>query len=240
MNTYFVEKAKMTLAGVSIRTTNEVEMGPDGGLPQLWETYFQSNIAGQVATVNPEYIYALYTDYESDASGAYTVVIGHEVAEERHLEGNQLEENGLEESELEESELEENELEKSELEKNELEENELEKSELEENELEENELEKNELEKNQLEESQLVENQLEENRLEESQFTYAVVPESKYMVFTTKKGPVFEVVAQAWGEIWAYFKESREARTYTGDFEIYDSRNFDPADTQVEIYIAIE
>ncbi|ETT61546.1 hypothetical protein BSK66_24140 [Paenibacillus odorifer] len=225
MNTYFVEKAKMTLAGVSIRTTNEVEMGPDGGLPQLWETYFQSNIAGQVATVNPEYIYALYTDYESDASGAYTVVIGHEVAEERHLEGNQLEETGLEESELEESELEESELEKSELE---------------ESELEENELEKNELEKNQLEESQLVENQLEENRLEESQFTYAVVPESKYMVFTTKKGPVFEVVAQAWGEIWAYFKQSREARTYTGDFEIYDSRNFDPADTQVEIYIAIE
>ncbi|OMD06357.1 GyrI-like domain-containing protein [Paenibacillus odorifer] len=235
MNTYFVEKAKMTLAGVSIRTTNEVEMGPDGGLPQLWETYFQSNIAGQVATVNSEYIYALYTDYESDASGAYTVVIGHEVAEERHLEGNQLEENGLEESELEESELE-----KSELEENELEKSELEESELEENELEKNELEKNELEKNQLEESQLVENQLEENRLEESQFTYAVVPESKYMVFTTKKGPVFEVVAQAWGEIWAYFKESREARTYTGDFEIYDSRNFDPADTQVEIYIAIE
>ncbi|OMC97472.1 hypothetical protein BJP46_26200 [Paenibacillus odorifer] len=210
MNTYFVEKAKMTLAGVSIRTTNEVEMGPDGGLPQLWETYFQSNIAGQVATVNSEYIYALYTDYKSDASGAYTVVIGHEVAEERHLEGNQLEENGLEESELEESELEENELEKSELEESELEENELE------------------------------ENELEKNQLEESQFTYAVVPESKYMVFTTKKGPVFEVVAQAWGEIWAYFKQSREARTYTGDFEIYDSRNFDPADTQVEIYIAIE
>ncbi|MEK4877427.1 MULTISPECIES: GyrI-like domain-containing protein [Paenibacillus] len=190
MNTYFVEKAKMTLAGVSIRTTNEAEMGPDGGLPQLWETYFQSNIAGQIATVNPEYIYALYTDYESDASGAYTVVIGHEVAEEGHLEGSQLEVGELEESELVENELEESEL----------------------------------------EESQLV----------ETQFTYAAVPESKYMVFTTKKGPVFEVVAQAWGEIWAYFKDSREVRTYTGDFEIYDSQNFDPADTQVEIYIAIE
>lgn len=132
MNTYFVEKAKMTLAGVSIRTTNEAEMGPDGGLSQLWETYFQSNIAGQIATVNPEYIYALYTDYESDASGAYTVVIGHEVAEERHIEGRQLEESELEESELEESKL---------------------------------------------EESELVENQ----------FTYAAVPESKYMVFKTKK-----------------------------------------------------
>ncbi|WP_342410439.1 effector binding domain-containing protein [Paenibacillus sp. FSL R10-2778] len=195
MNTYFVEKAKMTLAGVSIRTTNEAEMGPDGGLSPLWETYFQSNIAGQIATVNPEYIYALYTDYESDANGAYTVVIGHEVAEERHIEGRQLEEGELEENELVESELEESKLEKSEL-----------------------------------EESELVENQ----------FTYAAVPESKYMVFKTIKGPVFEVVVQAWGEIWAYFKESGEVRTYTGDFEIYDSRNFDPADTQVEIYIAIE
>lgn len=154
MNTYFVEKAKMTLAGVSIRTTNEAEMGPDGGLSPLWETYFQSNIAGQIATVNPEYIYALYTDYESDANGAYTVVIGHEVAEERHIEGRQLEEGELEENELVESELEESKLEKSEL-----------------------------------EESELVENQ----------FTYAAVPESKYMVFKTIKGPVFEVVVQAWG-----------------------------------------
>ena len=160
MNTYFVQKPKMTLAGVSIRTTNEVETGPDGGLSRLWETYFQSNIAGQMDTVKPEYIYALYTDYESDASGAYTVVIGHEVAGERHLE--------------------------------------------------------------------------------DSGLVSAAVPESKYMVFTTKKGPVFEVVSQAWGEIWAYFKGSTEVRTYTGDFEIYDSRNFDPANTQVEIYIAIE
>lgn len=119
MNTYFVQKPKMTLAGVSIRTTNEVEMGPDGGLSRLWETYFQSNIAGQMDTVKPEYIYALYTDYESDASGAYTVVIGHEVAGERHLA--------------------------------------------------------------------------------DSGIVSAAVPESKYMVFTTKKGPVFEVVSQAWG-----------------------------------------
>lgn len=42
------------------------------------------------------------------------------------------------------------------------------------------------------------------------------------------------------GEIWAYFEASTEVRTYTGDFEIYDSRNFDPANTQVEIYIAIK
>lgn len=72
-------------------------------------------------TVKPEYIYALYTDYESDASGAYTVVIGHEVAGERYLA--------------------------------------------------------------------------------DSGIVSAAVPESKYMVFTTKKGPVFEVVSQAWGDL---------------------------------------
>lgn len=160
MNTYFAEKPKMTLAGVSIRTTNEAEMGPDGGLSKLWETYFQSNVAVQTGTNKPEYIYALYTDYESDATGAYTVVIGHEVAGESHLE--------------------------------------------------------------------------------ESRLVYATVPESKYMVFTTKKGPVFEVVSQAWGEIWAYFQDAEEVRAYTGDFELYDSRDFDPTNTEVEIYIAIK
>lgn len=129
MDTYFVQKPKMTVAGVSIRTTNEVEMGPDGRLSQLWETYFQNNIAGQIDTAQPEYVYALYTDYESDASGAYTVVIGHEVAMESHVEGGAL--------------------------------------------------------------------------------ACAVVPESKYMVFTTKKGPVFEVVAQAWGRFGRILRRLR-------------------------------
>ncbi|MNY28091.1 Bacterial transcription activator, effector binding domain [compost metagenome] len=66
------------------------------------------------------------------------------------------------------------------------------------------------------------------------------VPGSKYRVFTTKKGPVYEVVAQAWREIWAYFGESTEKRAYTGDFELYDARDFDPANTELQIYIAIK
>lgn len=160
MNTFFIRKPGITVAGVSIRTTNEAEMGPDGGLAKLWETYYQSNVAEQIGTNKPEYLYALYTDYESDASGAYTVVIGHEVKNEPSLE--------------------------------------------------------------------------------DSQLVCSLVPESKYMVFTTKKGPVFEVVSQAWGEIWAYFQDAGEVRTFTGDFERYDSHNFDPANTEVEIYIAIK
>ncbi|MEW9699531.1 GyrI-like domain-containing protein [Paenibacillus sp. SI8] len=159
MNTYTTEKPDITLIGVSVRTTNAEEAGPNGRLPGLWETYFGSNIASRTGTNNPHFIYALYTDYESDATGAYTTLIGHEAGEEA---------------------------------------------------------------------------------VQDENYTCRVIPESKYIVFTTRRGPVYEVVAQAWGDIWAYFKEYPEARAYTGDFELYDSRNFDPTDTEVQIYIAIK
>ncbi|MBH5319606.1 AraC family transcriptional regulator [Paenibacillus sp. GSMTC-2017] len=160
MNTFIVEMSKLTLAGVSIRTSNADEAGPSRKLPQLWGTYFSSGVAAKPYNVNPHFIYGLYTDYESDASGAYTTLIGHEVGEgtaEQEIDG-----------------------------------------------------------------------------------TIAIVPESKYLVFTTKKGPVQEVVAEMWGVIWAYFKDAVEVRAFTGDFERYDGRNFDPANTEVEIYIAIK
>lgn len=155
-----VQKPKVTLVGVSVRTTNAEEASPNGKLPQLWETYFSSNTLLQTGANNPHLIYALYTDYESDATGAYTVLIGHDAGED------------------------------------------------------------------------VVQS--------DSNYPQIVIPESKYIVFTTKKGLVYEVVAQAWGEIWEYFKERPEARSYTGDFELYDSRSFDPTNTKVQIYIAIK
>lgn len=160
MNSQTVYRQKLTIAGVAVRTTNAEEAGPGGRLPKLWETYFQERPVSAAETASPPFIYALYTDYESDVNGAYTVVIGHEINQERIQSG----------------------------------------------------------------------------------YSKAVVevPESKYLVFTSGKGPVYQVVAQAWQEIWAYFKESPEVRTYTGDFELYDSRDFDPADTAVQIYIAIK
>ncbi|MNW64528.1 Bacterial transcription activator, effector binding domain [compost metagenome] len=51
---------------------------------------------------------------------------------------------------------------------------------------------------------------------------------------------MYEVVAEGWHEIWAYFRDSPEVRTYKGDFELYDTRIYDPANTEIEIYIAIK
>ncbi|NQX67770.1 GyrI-like domain-containing protein [Paenibacillus alba] len=160
MHTYITEQPAITLTGVHVRTTNAEEAGPNRRLPQLWETYFQSQITTQAPTINSHLIYSLYTDYESDAAGAYTTLIGHEVAGDTSQD--------------------------------------------------------------------------------EGKFHTVQVPASKFMVFTTEKGPVYEVVAQAWGNIWAYFKESEEVRAYTGDYELYDARNSDPAQTQIQIFIAIK
>lgn len=160
MNEQFVAKPAISLIGVAARTTNAAEAGPDGQLAKLWQAYFASGIAQSERVSNGHMIYALYTDYESDASGAYTTLIGHERAA-----GHADIPNGLEQAE---------------------------------------------------------------------------VPESKYQVFRTKKGPVYEVVAQAWGEIWAYFEQASLERAYTGDYELYDGLAFDPEHAEIDIYIAVK
>ncbi|OAS17846.1 GyrI-like domain-containing protein [Paenibacillus oryzisoli] len=158
MHTCITEQPAITLTGVHVRTTNAEEAGPNRRLPQLWETYFQSQITSLIPTIHSHLIYALYTDYESDASGEYTTLIGHQVADNISRD--------------------------------------------------------------------------------EDKFHQVQVPASKYLVFTTEKGPVYEVVAQAWANIWAYFKDSEEVRAYTGDYELYDARHSD--DSQVQIFIAIK
>ncbi|WP_232305996.1 GyrI-like domain-containing protein [Pontibacillus litoralis] len=66
------------------------------------------------------------------------------------------------------------------------------------------------------------------------------IPSAKYMVFTTEKGPIVEVVIKAWQDIWARFASSEVERAYTGDFERYDERCANPEEAQVDIYIAIK
>ncbi|GLC89906.1 effector binding domain-containing protein [Lysinibacillus piscis] len=67
-----------------------------------------------------------------------------------------------------------------------------------------------------------------------------LVPASKYMVFTSERGAIHDVVIKTWQVIWAWFEHSTIARAYTGDFELYDERCSNPQDAQVAIYIAIK
>ncbi|WP_416825574.1 GyrI-like domain-containing protein [Ectobacillus polymachus] len=64
------------------------------------------------------------------------------------------------------------------------------------------------------------------------------IPDEKYIIFTTRKGPIPEVVIEAWREIWSW-SEDRE-RAFKTDFELYDSRAKDPQNSQVDIYISVK
>jgi predicted transcriptional regulator YdeE len=63
------------------------------------------------------------------------------------------------------------------------------------------------------------------------------IPECKYMVFTTRKGPIHEIVVEAWQSIWEWSKTNK--RAFLTDFEWYDERCADPENSQVDIYISV-
>lgn len=63
------------------------------------------------------------------------------------------------------------------------------------------------------------------------------VAEGSYVVFTTRKGPGSEIVVEAWAYIWEWSKTHK--RAFLTDFEVYDERCIDPANSQVDIYISV-
>lgn len=153
-----VTKGPLQIVGISTKTTNEMEMSAGGKIPVLWETFYKERVSDRIPNrqkASPTV--ALYSDYESDETGAYTFTIGEIV------EGVAAVPKGM---------------------------------------------------------------------------AAFHVPQTKYAVFTTRKGPVSAVVPEAWQHIWEWSKEHK--RAFTFDFEWYDERSADPEYAQVDIYIAVE
>lgn len=69
-------------------------------------------------------------------------------------------------------------------------------------------------------------------------FNEVQLPPATYAVFTSRTGPMVEVVNELWGAVWAW--EHQSDRTFTGDFEYYDERSLDPGNMQVDVYIAVK
>ena len=67
--------ASRDIAGLAARTSNARESDPTtAALPALWARF----AAAQRSSATPAPVYGVYTDYASDADGAYTTVVGHE------------------------------------------------------------------------------------------------------------------------------------------------------------------
>ncbi len=65
--------------GISIRTTNENGQSAED-IETLWGKFWGEEIQKQVPNKVNDDIYAVYTDYETDFTGPYTVIVGLSVS----------------------------------------------------------------------------------------------------------------------------------------------------------------
>ncbi|MFA9240351.1 MAG: GyrI-like domain-containing protein [Candidatus Paceibacteria bacterium] len=77
---------KLMIAGLSTVTNNELEMSEENGkIALLWEEYFAKDIYKKTFDkANSDFMYGVYSDYESDASGNYKVTVGVEVTKPKN------------------------------------------------------------------------------------------------------------------------------------------------------------
>ncbi len=68
------QNEKKLIAGISVRTSNDGPAMQD--IPALWNRFMSEGIAGSIPDKASNDIYAIYTRYESDQNGPYTMIIG--------------------------------------------------------------------------------------------------------------------------------------------------------------------
>jgi predicted transcriptional regulator YdeE len=69
---------EMKIQGITTRTDNQEGMRT---IPQLWETFFKEDIPSQIkGNADKSTVFAVYTGYESDENGRYTLVIGAKIS----------------------------------------------------------------------------------------------------------------------------------------------------------------
>jgi predicted transcriptional regulator YdeE len=68
------------------------------------------------------------------------------------------------------------------------------------------------------------------------------VPKGRYAIVASAKGPVAQVVPQAWQRVYSLDdnKQLGGARAYKADFELYDQRSQNPQDSQVDLYVGLK
>jgi predicted transcriptional regulator YdeE len=77
---HYVDFAKpLRIAGMTARTTNSRESNPTtASLPGLWGRFYSAKPPADNTARDNGGVYSVYTEYESDVNGAYSVVIGRE------------------------------------------------------------------------------------------------------------------------------------------------------------------
>ena len=75
-----VQQPGFTVVGIAIRTSNANEMSGNGVIPQQWDRFMNEGLLGKIPNKVDSNILAVYSDYENDANGAYTFLLGARVS----------------------------------------------------------------------------------------------------------------------------------------------------------------
>ena len=72
---------EFAVIGIGIRTSNAAEMtGSNARIPGLWNDYFSGAVPSTIPNKEADQsTFAVYTDYESDHTGLYSLVLGRKV-----------------------------------------------------------------------------------------------------------------------------------------------------------------
>ena len=162
MSVHTEQLASLIFVGVPTVTSNDQEKSEETAkIPGAWQDFFLNDRGAQIVnSVDSSKIYGMYTDYETDHNGHYTMAIG------TFVNSADIVPEGM---------------------------------------------------------------------------VVKKLPASKYQVFESSNGIVNEVVPNLWRKVWATFEKPKSlARTYTGDFEVYEYDEFDPFNCQMQICIAVK
>ncbi len=85
-----ISVSEKKIAGFKVRTSNAKEMSTeDAKIPRLVEKFYKDNpLENLVDKVDSSAMYAVYTNYESDADGEYDYILGLEVSSLDNLPAN--------------------------------------------------------------------------------------------------------------------------------------------------------
>ena len=77
---------KIMFAGISAQTNNKNELDETTAeIPVLWDDYVEKNINGKTLNKSKDsYLYGVYSSYESDVNGDFTVTIAQEVTKNKN------------------------------------------------------------------------------------------------------------------------------------------------------------
>ncbi|MBM9500885.1 GyrI-like domain-containing protein [Leptospira sp. 201903071] len=80
MSLEIVSQEEIQIVGISEVTKNQDEISGNGKIGGLWNRFFAEGILDKIPhKKDPANLFAVYTDYESDETGKYRILIGAEV-----------------------------------------------------------------------------------------------------------------------------------------------------------------